>query len=88
MKATTAPLLAEAEARREAARKMSGSFSGQDAASDATVEGAQAADKSKAELPGRVKLSYDDRQGVIVIEGTPREVDEVREMLKDVMDEI
>ncbi|MEE9293473.1 MAG: secretin N-terminal domain-containing protein [Phycisphaerae bacterium] len=76
--------------RREAARRMAGSFAAQDASDDGTGGTVESTgpDTSAAEAVGPVNLRYDDRQGVIVIEGSPREVEEVRDMLEEVLEEL
>lgn len=70
--------------KEELAQRMAESFA---AASEADQEDASASETEEPEEE-RVRVMYDNRQGVIVIRGAPRLVDDVKDALEDILEEV
>ncbi len=73
------------EAKRSAAAEMIRSISVAGGNVDSDVS--EAATESAPPPSPPLRVRFDDRGGVVAIEGSPREVDEVKEVLESIMDE-
>lgn len=73
----------ETDDRENRAREMMSDF-----VDDGTSPGGAIVEETESPAPNTVTVRFDDRAGVLVIEGAPRDVDQAKDLLDEIMDEI